>query len=183
MASRPYFSHRGQDLVAAFEAGREDLPALEALRAELVHRNTPSMRDLSVKVDQALATIKKAVTDQPPVRSSVSRPQQPELPLAPDGFSRPDEQSVSSKPKPSDVSSPIPPMPTRLSTPKSRFAEALVPFVHVALLPECPAAGHFRTSGISRLTSASMQHGSKSSLPRSGRSSKTCAGVAAECER
>ena len=99
MASRPYFSHRGQDLVAAFEAGREDLPALEALRAELVHRNTPSMRDLSVKVDQALATIKKAVTDQPPIRSSVSRPQQPELPLAPDGFSRPDEQSVSSKPK------------------------------------------------------------------------------------
>jgi len=99
MASRPYFSHRGQDLVAAFEAGREDLPALEALRAELVHRNTPSMRELSVKVDQALATIKKAVTDQPPRRSTVSRPQQPELPLAPDGFSRPDEQSVSSKPK------------------------------------------------------------------------------------
>jgi hypothetical protein len=87
MTSRPYLSHRGQDLVAAFEAGREDPHALEALRAELVHRNTPSMRDLRVKVDQALAAIKKTVTDQP------------ELPLAPDGIPRPDEPTGSSKPR------------------------------------------------------------------------------------
>ena len=100
MASRPYLSHRGKDLVAVFDAGREDPHALEALRAELVHRNTPSMRDLRVKVDQALAAIKKAVTDQPPTkRSPVIRPHQPELPLAPDGFPRPDEPSVSPKPK------------------------------------------------------------------------------------
>lgn len=99
MASRPYFNHGGQDLLAAFEAGRDDPHALEALRAELARRKTPQMRDLRVQVDQALAAIKKALADQPPRRSSVSRPHQPELPLAPDSFLGPDTPAVSSKGK------------------------------------------------------------------------------------
>jgi len=99
MASRPYLSHRGQELIAAFEAGREDPRILEALRAELVHRNTPSMRDLRVRVDSALAVIKNVVIDPNRRQSSVNGPHQPDLPLAPDGVPEWNEPAGRSKSK------------------------------------------------------------------------------------
>jgi hypothetical protein len=98
MLSRPYLNHRGKELIAAFEAGRQDPRVLEALRAELVHRKTPSMRNLSFKVTQALDTINKTVGENPHKRSALSHAHQPESLLA-SVDPRPEEQAGSSVPK------------------------------------------------------------------------------------
>lgn len=81
MASRPYLNHRGLDLLAVFEGDGENASTLKAFRAELIHRNTPSMRDLRTQVDQALAQFEAAPAMPSATRPALSGQRQPELPL------------------------------------------------------------------------------------------------------
>jgi ssDNA-binding Zn-finger/Zn-ribbon topoisomerase 1 len=57
---RPYFNLSGQKLVEMFQSCNDEVKTLNALRAELVHRNTPRMRVLCGEVDEALDKIKGA---------------------------------------------------------------------------------------------------------------------------
>jgi hypothetical protein len=90
MASRPYLNHRGKELLAIFRNGREDPKILAALRAELVYRSTPSMRDLRIQVDEALARLQAAPASPSPPRPALGRQLQPELPLDAGGSVKPD---------------------------------------------------------------------------------------------
>lgn len=80
MASRPYLNHRGQELLAIFKANGDDAITLKALRAELAHRNTPSMRDLRIHVDEALARLGEAPSVPRATQPTVGQ-HQPELPI------------------------------------------------------------------------------------------------------
>ncbi len=101
MASRPYLNHRGRELLAIFTAGTDDARILEALRAELAYRSTPSMRDLRTQVDKALARLEKAPAPPTASRPAVGSQRQPELPLDSGGPAPPNGRytpSRSSKP-------------------------------------------------------------------------------------
>ncbi len=80
MAPRPYFNLRGRELVEVFQSCNGEAETLKALRAELVHRNTPSMHDLRAKVDEALVEIKEFAATPPKV-TAVGHPEQSELPM------------------------------------------------------------------------------------------------------
>ena len=95
MASRPYLNHRGKELLAIFRDGRGDAKTLSALRAELVYRNTPSMRDLRIQVDEALARLEAAPAIPSATRSAVGRQLQPELSLDTSGSALPDSGTPS----------------------------------------------------------------------------------------
>jgi ssDNA-binding Zn-finger/Zn-ribbon topoisomerase 1 len=97
MASRPYLNHRGQDLLAVFKGGREDAKTLKTLRAELAHRNTPSMRDLRTQVDEALAQLEAAPAMPPATRPVLGSQRQAELPLDTGGAPPPDRHSTPSR--------------------------------------------------------------------------------------
>ncbi len=90
MASRPYLSRKGHELVAIFRSGREDKKILKILRAELIHRTTPSMHKLRSLVDEALAHLEAAPTMPPATRPAAGSRCQPELPLAPHETAPPD---------------------------------------------------------------------------------------------
>src|SRR5260370_42051185 len=80
MAPRPYLNHSGRELTELFQSCDGEVKALKALRAELVHRNTPSMRDLRARVDEALAEVKDA-TVKPRKAAAGGHPEQAELVL------------------------------------------------------------------------------------------------------
>lgn len=90
MASRPYLNHRGKELLAIFSNGKDNAEILSALRAELVYRNTPSMRDLRIQVDEALARLEAAPALPSAPRPAHGRQLQPELPLDTRGSALPD---------------------------------------------------------------------------------------------
>src|SRR5258708_34185159 len=94
MASRPYLNHRGRELLAIFRDGKEDAKTLTVVRAELVYRNTPSMRDLRTQVDEALARLEAAPAIPSATRSAVGRHLQPELPLDNWGSALPEEHAT-----------------------------------------------------------------------------------------
>jgi len=51
---RPFFSHTGEQLAALFDAHHRDGAVLAEIRAELVHRSTPSARALLERVTKQL---------------------------------------------------------------------------------------------------------------------------------
>jgi hypothetical protein len=81
MATRPYFNLKGQELAELFRSCAGDPKILQALRAELVHRDARSMRDLRAKVDRALADSKKVASNSFEA-TGPRRPEQAELPFA-----------------------------------------------------------------------------------------------------
>jgi hypothetical protein len=81
MASRPYFNHSGRQLIDLFESCGGEAQALKTLRAELIHRNTPTMLELRVKVDAALAKTDDAVVPGVKVPGGI-QPRQTELSLS-----------------------------------------------------------------------------------------------------
>ena len=81
MASRPYLNFRGQELLAIFKNSGDDAVILNVLRAELVHRTTPSMRDLRTQVDEVLARLAKGGAATPATHPTTDSQRQPDLPL------------------------------------------------------------------------------------------------------
>ena len=81
MATRPYFKHRGEELLTLFRDCMEDKKILADILGELAYRETRSMRDLRIQVVEALARFEADHAPPPLPNLARGRQVQPELPL------------------------------------------------------------------------------------------------------